>query len=253
MPQYVIGAVLDITERMKAEEAIRKRELLESVVRSQEAERHRIARDLHDHLGQQLTGLRLVLADISKNLGDAPHLIEKVENAKNISGQLDRDVSLLAFELHAKILSEQGLIAALKQFVSEWSRNYQIRADFHADNSSARKGMPGEVETHLYRIAQEALNNTLKYAKAASVSVLLEILNDEIRLIVEDDGIGFDLDSKAKAARKPGHGLGLISMKERADLLGGRLEIETAPGRGTTIFVNVPVPKPLPASKRNGS
>ncbi len=250
-PQYVIGAVLDITERKKAEEAIRKRELLESVVRSQEAERHRIARDLHDHLGQQLTGLRLALADVAKSLGDEPHLMEKVEKAKNISRQLDSDVSLLAFELHAKTLGEQGLIAALEQFVSEWSRNYQIRADFHAVNPSARKRMPGEVETHLYRIAQEALNNTLKYAKAASVSVLLEIRSDEIRLIVEDDGIGFDLDSTAKAERKPARGLGLTSMKERADLLGGRLEIETRPGRGTTIFVNVPFTKTLPQSKRN--
>jgi len=154
--------------------------------------------------------------------------------------------------LHAKILREQGLIAALGQFISEWSRNYQIRADFHAVNPSARKRMPDEVETHLYRIAQEALNNTLKYAKAACVSVLLEIRADEIQLIVEDDGIGFKLDSNAKAPRKPGQGLGLTSMKERADLLGGRLEIETTPGRGTSIFVNVPVTKPLPGSKRNG-
>jgi signal transduction histidine kinase len=157
---------------------------------------------------------------------------------------------LIAFELHAKILGEQGLRAALKQFVSEWSRSHQIQADFQAVGPSARKRMPAEVETHLYRIAQEALNNTLKYAKAASVSVLLEIRDDEIRLIVEDDGIGFNLNSKAKAARKPGRGLGLTSMKERADLLGGRLEIETAPGRGTTIFVNVPVSKLLLGSKR---
>jgi two-component system sensor histidine kinase UhpB len=251
-PQYVIGAILDITERKKAEEELRKRELLESVVISQEAERHRIARELHDHLGQQLTGLRLAITDVAKSLSDAPHVIEKVEKVQKISGQLDRDVSLLAFELHAKTLSEQGLITALRQFVSEWSRNYDIRSDFHAVNPSARKRMPGEVETHLYRIAQEALNNTLKYAKAANVSVLLEIGDDEIRLIVEDDGIGFDLDSKAKAARKPGQGLGLTSMKERADLLGGQLEIETKPGRGTSIFVNVPVTKPPPPSKRNG-
>jgi PAS domain S-box-containing protein len=247
-PQYVIGAILDITERKMAEEALRKRELLESVVRSQEAERNRIARDLHDHLGQQLTGLRLALADLAKSLGDAPDIIEKIEKVQKMSGQLDTDVSLLVFELHAKILSEEGLIAALRHFVSEWSRNYEIPADFHAVNPSARKRMPGEVETHLYRIAQEALNNTLKYAKAESVSVLLEIRDDDIRLIVEDDGIGFDLAAKTKSAKKPGRGLGLTSMMERADLLGGRLEIETTPGRGTTIFVNVPVTKPLPGS-----
>jgi PAS domain S-box-containing protein len=251
-PQYVIGAILDIAERKKAEEELRRRELLESVLRSQEAERHRIARDLHDHLGQQLTGLRLALTDVEKSLGNAPGIMEKVEKVQKISVQLDRDVSLLAFELHAKILSERGLRAALKQFVSEWSRSHQIRADFHAIDPSARKRLPVEVETHLYRIAQEALNNTLKYAKAANVSVLLEIRDGEIRLIVEDDGIGFDLNSKAKAARKPGRGLGLTSMKERADLLGGRLEIETTPGRGTTVFVNVPVTKSLPGSKRKG-
>jgi signal transduction histidine kinase len=244
-PQYVIEAILDVTERKIAEEALRKRELLESVVRSQEAERHRIARELHDHLGQQLTGMRLALADVGSSLSDTPDMLEKIKRVQKMSEQLDTDVSLLVFELHAKTLSQQGLIAALEQFVSEWSRNYQIYADFHAVNPSARKRMPGEVETHLYRIAQEALNNTLKYAKAESVSVLLEIRDDDIRLIIEDDGIGFDL---LATGRKPGRGLGLTSMKERADLLGGRLEIETTPGLGTTIFVSVPVINPLPGS-----
>lgn len=247
-PQYVIGAILDITERKIAEEALRKRESLESVVRSQEAERNRIARELHDHLGQQLTGLRLALADLAKSLSNGADVIEKVERIETMSRQLDTDVSLLVFELHAKTLVEQGLIAALGQFVSEWSRNYQIYAEFHAVNPSAKKRMPTEVETHLYRIAQEALNNTLKYAKAASVSVLLEIRGEEIRLIVEDDGIGFDLPAVEKAAKKAGRGLGLTSMKERADLLGGRLEIETTPGRGTTVFVHVSVTKPLSES-----
>lgn len=242
-PRRVIGQTVDISERKRAEETLRQRELLENIVKFQEAERHRLARDLHDHLGQQLTGLRLALADLREKAADIPQIREKVEKTQESAQLLDKDVSLLAFELRANVLSEQGLADALENFVIEWSRNYQIHGEFHAVNQASRRRLPDDYETHLYRIAQEALNNTVKHANATSVGVILEIRDNEVRLIIEDNGVGFDPDAKPKPKTKPGHGMGLIGMKERVDLLGGSMEVDSEPGVGTTIFVSVPAPQ----------
>lgn len=230
----------DITDRRMAEAALRERELLESAVKFQEAERRRIARDLHDQLGQQLTGLRLTLEDLSDSTIDAPALRAKIEKAQQNALALDKDVSSLAFELRANILSEQGLAEALETFVCDWSKNYRTSAEFQLLNPSGRKGLPAEIETNLYRIAQEALNNAVKHAEATSVGVILEIRADSVRLIVEDNGVGFDTET-AGSNRKDGHGVGLIGMRERVDLLHGTLEIDSGIGQGTTIFVTVPL------------
>lgn len=234
------GVTLDITTRRRAEKALRDRELLESAVKLQEAERTRIARDLHDQLGQQLTGLRLTLTDLMASADDAK-IREKIERAQENARALDRDVSSLAFELRANMPSELGLADALENFVGEWSRNYGIAADFHALNPESRQRLPDEVETHLYRIVQEALNNTTKHSTATRAGVILEVRGSSLRLIVEDDGVGFDLAARSKAAKKRGRGLGLVGMRERVSLLGGTIEIDSSPGGGTTVFVTVPL------------
>jgi PAS domain S-box-containing protein len=239
----------DITNRRVAEKAIRDRELLESAVKFQEAERRRIARDLHDQLGQQLTGLRLTLADLCEKSAADPEISEKLRKAQANALALDKDVSSLAFELRANILYEQNLAEALENFVAEWSRNYGIRGDFQVLNGSGKTELPGEVETNLYRIAQEALNNATKHARAEHVDVILEIRDESVRLIVEDDGVGFD-PAAANGRRKDGHGLGLVGMRERVDLLRGNLEIDSTAGQGTTVFVTVPL---LKAAVDNGA
>jgi PAS domain S-box-containing protein len=234
----VSAIIRDITERQRATEARHKQELLQNLVESQEAERQRFARDLHDHLGQHLTGLRLALADLKASV-DAQNAM-RVAMIEDQALQIDRDMSFLAFELRPNLLQEAGLYQALEKFVSEWSRNHSIAAEFLGRNQPEQR-LAAVIEINLYRIAQESLNNILKHAQARDVCVILEVRDDTITLIVEDDGVGFEIDEKSKLVKISGHGLGLLGMRERAALLGGTLSIESRPSAGATVFVTAPV------------
>ncbi len=214
-------------------------ELLGRLVSSQEDERRRIARDLHDQLGQRLTALRLKIASLKDAASEDEILKPKIDRLQEIALRLDTEVSYLAWELRPSALDDLGFAVAVGVFVKEWSRQFEIPADFQAARIPKRR-LSGEIETHLYRITQEALNNIAKHAAAKQVSVVLEKRDDRIILIIEDDGKGFD-PSKLKAIERSGRGLGLLGMRERATLIGGDLEIESAAGRGTTIFVRVPL------------
>ena len=237
----IIGAskiARDITEHKRAATAVRDREIMHRLVEAQEAERHRIARDLHDHLGQQLTALRLKLESIRSKTTD-PLVLDEVAETQAYATRIDMDINYLAWELRPTELDNLGLIDSLSSFVREWSTTYAINAEFHSSrNKNGRYN--AELETNLYRIVQEALNNILKHADAKSVNVLLEERDDLLILIIEDDGDGFKPDS-ARRNGSSGKGLGLIGMRERTALLGGTLEIETRPGEGTTIYARVPV------------
>lgn len=246
----IIGAskiARDITEHKRAEAALRDREIMHRLVDAQEADRHRIARDLHDHLGQQLTALRLKLESIRSKTTD-PAVLEEVINTQAYASRIDLDINYLAWELRPTELDHLGLIDSLSSFVREWSKTYGIAAEFHSSRN--RNGRyDAELETNLYRIVQEALNNILKHAQAKSVSVLLEERDDLLILIIEDDGAGFEPET-GRWNGSSGKGLGLIGMRERTALLGGTLEIETRPGEGTTIYARVPV---RPAEKNSFS
>ena len=226
----------DMTDQILAEKAGRDKEILRRLVAAQEDERKRIARDLHDHLGQQLTTLRMKLEAVRKLCdGDENHAIcGKIDEIQTIAHSVDSDVDFLAWELRPAALDDLGLVAALENYVKEWSRHSGVTAEFHHADLKQMRLAP-EVETNLYRIAQEALNNTFKHAKAKHVGVMLERRDDLILLIVEDDGIGFDPDDEQ--VKKSG--IGLLGMQERAALVGGTKEIESEPGKGTTIFVRV--------------
>lgn len=225
----------DETARLKAEKALRDKDLLAQLVSAQEDERRRIARDLHDHLGQQLTSLRLKLETL-REMKDGEAVRKGIEEAQITAEQLDRDVDFLAWELRPAALDDLGLRATLGNFLIEWARYSGVNAEFHTRGIS-RARLAFEVETNLYRIAQEALNNIFKHARAANVSVLLEKQKDSISMIIEDDGIGFNAKGKTNRSK----GIGLIGMSERAKLLGGTFTIESAKSKGTTIFVRVPV------------
>ena len=230
--------VAEINERQAAEE--QKIDLLKKLVTTQEDERRRIARDLHDQLGQRLTALRLKIASLREVVGHDRDLSERATRLQEIAELLDSEVSFLAWELRPSAIEELGLVDAIGTFVREWSRHNGIEADFHATGMAYFELDP-EADTHLYRIAQEALNNIVKHAEAAKVNVLVERMGDEVVLIVEDDGKGFDRTEKR--TKKTSKGLGLTGMGERASLIGGVVEIESAPGSGTTIFARVPVLK----------
>jgi PAS domain S-box-containing protein len=208
--------------------------LLERLVTVQEEERRRIARNLHDHLGQQLTAMRLTIGALKERPLSQAQLRARLDAIDKIASQIDRDVDFLAWNLRPAALDDVGLSAALQTVVRDWAATNGIEAEFHTIPAAAR--LAAESESHLYRIVQEALNNVSKHAAATHVSVLLEHTDNEVRLIVEDNGRGFDAEQTLSY-----RALGLTSMQERAALIGGRVEFESAPGRGTTVFARVPI------------
>jgi PAS domain S-box-containing protein len=208
-------------------------ELLHRVVTAQEDERARIARDLHDHLGQQLTGLRMALEQHAGRCTQPD--AHDIQRAIALTREIDTELDFLAWELRPAVLDDLGIVAALPRFLNEWSAHYGIASHF------AAAGDPGgmlsrEAELTIYRVAQEALNNVVKHAHASRVDVLLERRDRTVVLVIEDDGVGFQPDAAATAAR----GIGLAGMRERAALVGGALQVESQPG-GTTIYLRCPV------------
>lgn len=223
----------EVATRTRAEERVKAS--LQRLVTVQEEERRRIARNLHDSLGQQLTALRLSIGALKDGQSSSADLRERLEAIDQIAANIDRDVDVLAWDLRPPTLDDVGLNAALDNIVRDWSQAQDIVAEFQSSEAAIR--LSGDIESHFYRIVQEALNNVAKHAGANHVSVLLEHRADEVVLIIEDDGCGFEVDATAKRRR----GMGLTGMEERAALIGGELEIESAPGKGTTIFVRVPI------------
>jgi PAS domain S-box-containing protein len=232
----IVGTHFDLTERRKREAEHARTELLAHLVFVQEDERRRIARDMHDQFGEHLTALSLRIALLKEACEQRAELAGHLEALDTIAQRLDRDVDQLVWQLRPTALDDLGLRAALTNYVQEWSQRAGIAAELHTSGLLDDRLAP-EVETALYRIAQEALNNVAKHSGARRVEVILERRTDCVLLILEDDGVGFDPANSA-ADR---HGFGLVGMQERAALVGASLEIESAPGSGTTILVRMAV------------
>jgi PAS domain S-box-containing protein len=219
--------------RVNAEEQVRA--LLERLVDVQEKERRRLALNLHDQLGQQLVVLRLSVDVLRSSLTETGDVRRQLDAIEDVINQLDRDLDSLAWELRPAALDEVGLDAALAQLVGQWSRVPGFDADFLCPRRDGPRLHPN-VELHLFRIVQEGLSNVSKHARASHASVLLDRRTGEVRLTIEDDGVGFDVNRAGRSG-----GMGLAGMQERASAIGGELHLESAPGRGTTLFVRVPV------------
>lgn len=201
----------------------------------QEEERRRVSRELHDSVGQLLTGLSLALKAVETS-GYLPNsATAKLAEAKQLVETLGLEVHTLATRLRPTALDDLGLEVALNQLVSEWSKRNQIHADFITSGLESER-LPEETETTIYRIVQEALNNVARHAQASVVSVVVSYSYGIATAVIEDNGIGFNSDTIPKGR------LGLLGMRERANLVDGDLEIETQPEVGTTIFVRIPVP-----------
>lgn len=223
---------------LERKEEVRAR-LLEQVITAQEDERKRIARELHDETSQALTSLMVGL----KVLEARPELAgmrETLADLRALTGKTLDAVHDLALQLRPSVLDDLGLVPALDRLVADFQRTHGIQAVFET-SLRARARLPATVETALYRITQEALTNVARHAAAQSVSLLLEARRGSITLIVEDDGRGFDVASCMRGTQND-RCLGVFGMRERATLLGGRLTIESTPGSGTTVFVEVPFP-----------
>ncbi|MDT5269605.1 MAG: hypothetical protein QOH49_1791 [Acidobacteriota bacterium] len=205
---------------------------------AQEEERRRIARDMHDQFGQQLTVLLLKLGMLKEDCGEQRVLREQVDSLEEVAGRLDADVDFLVWELRPTALDDFGLQDALTNFAQNWSKHFSLSVEV-LTRGVGKEASTSEIDTTLYHIAQEALNNVAKHARAASVTILLEGRTDAISLIIEDDGVGFDTENMSGAHD---NGLGLIGMRERAALFGGTAEVESQPGEGTRVIVRIPTP-----------
>jgi two-component system sensor histidine kinase NreB len=226
----------DLVEARVRERTTEIQSLFQQVISIQEQERRRIARDIHDQVGQQMTALRMSLEAWRSRSGNDPALVEHAERTMKLADELDQCIDYLTWELRPAALDQFGLSSALRNLVTGWSQRFGIPADFDASGDDGAR-LPMDVEANLYRLVQEALHNVVKHAGATHVTVVLDRGADETVLVVEDNGCGF----VASATSEYQAGLGLISMRERAALVGGRLEIETNPGNGTAVFVRVPV------------
>jgi PAS domain S-box-containing protein len=232
----------DLEKEMKGREAAKESvtNLLHRVVNAQEDERRRIARDLHDHLGQQLTALRLALERHQARSGAAPADAD-VEEALSLTRQIGNDVDFLAWDLRPAALDELGLVAALPRFVTEWSAHIGVPAEFRLRGFEAGQLRPA-AELAFYRIAQEALNNVAKHAHASRVDVVLAANEGQVVLVVEDDGIGFEQGEEEASVGR----FGLAGMQERATLVGATVQVESTPGKGTSVFVRCRIATPSP-------
>jgi signal transduction histidine kinase len=228
---------VEVAERKRAEEA--RQQLLRRLVTAQEEERRRIARELHDQMGQYLTALMLGLQSL-KEPGESPSQAqERVSRLQELTDQLMQEAHRLARELRPAALDDLGLPTALQRYVEGWSRYSAVSVDFHSHDLGADR-LPPHIETTIYRVVQEALTNVLRHAHARRVSVLLERRHDHVLAIVEDDGSGFDAEAVMAAPNAQGR-LGLLGMQERVGLVGGTLDIESTRGVGTTAFVRIPL------------
>jgi PAS domain S-box-containing protein len=247
----IVGTHFDLTAR-KAAEALAERQRAEQArtewltrrVFAQEDERRRIAREMHDQFGEQLTALARRIEQLKDAAEGRTELAAPIGALENIARQLDRDVEQLVWELRPTALDDLGLRAALANYVKTWSEREKIPAQLHMSGLLDDR-LPPDTETTLYRIAQEALTNTARHSRASRVDVILERRGDDVLLVVEDNGVGFDL------SEKPGEGssFGLVGMQERAALVGAALQIESAPGGGTTVLLRLKSPAATPAGQ----
>ncbi|MGU3454151.1 sensor histidine kinase [Methylobacterium sp. 391_Methyba4] len=237
----IYGVVADIEPRKRAE--AERLDLLRRLGEAQENEQRRIARELHDQVGQTVTGLSLGLKSLERLLtgGVADQAGRHVQWLQSLAGEIGRDIHRAAVDLRPTALDDVGLSEALATLLRQWTLRHDIRSDFQVLGETVR--LPAAVETAIYRIVQEALTNVLKHARASTVSVSLEQRAEEVRVIIEDDGVGFDGEAEPTPAAKPR--LGLSGIRERLSLLRGSLTLETSPGSGTTLFVRVPYPQQL--------
>jgi len=220
-----VATAVDLSERVA-------RDALRRVVAAQELERRRLARELHDETGQALTSILLGLKGVeeARDGGDVRQAAEQLREL--VVGTL-QDVRRLAVELRPNALDDFGLVPALERLVESFREQTGMNVELEARLGPER--LPGEVETALYRIMQEALTNVVKHARARRVSIVLNRRDGSVTAVIEDDGQGFDQG-------RGDEGLGLLGMKERLELIDGRLTVESSEGSGTTIVAEVPVP-----------
>ena len=208
------------------------------LVEIQENERRALAQELHDEAGQALTSLKLGLGLMAREAGCPENVVAQVkEMQRQVDGVMD-GLHRLAMNLRPPSLDRLGLVAAVRQYLEDLGRENGLVVQFEVLGLEESQ-LPPEVEASLYRVVQEGLTNVARHAQATRAGVILQRRGDSVLAIVEDNGVGLDL----QRAKENGH-LGLLGMEERTRMLGGRLNIESAPHEGTTVIAEIPCGTP---------
>jgi len=241
----------DITERKTREEEIQhlwqelqekervRAELLARAIHMQEDERRRIARELHDETGQALNAMLFGLKAAESALASDPERArEVIARLKAAASDNVRELQSIIYDLRPSVLDDLGLIPALRWFVDSRLRGAGLAVQWVVRGSERR--LRPEVETALFRIAQEALSNVLRHSRAREVRLGLDFSERSVALSVGDDGQGFQVEEMLAHRDESGRGLGLLGMRERVDLLGGWFSVESTPGRGTVVWAEIP-------------
>lgn len=222
-------------EKERQEQENLRRQYVSRVIEAQEDERKRIARELHDSTSQSLTSMLVGLRNLEQ-ASDPPELNGRIDELRSVVSATLEEVHVLAWQLRPSVLDDLGLVTALQRYLADVQRRSGIQLDFAAHGLDDR--LPVALETAIYRIVQETVTNIVRHANATTASVLVEQRAGTVRVIVEDNGQGFDA---AAAARKESS-LGLQGIHERARLFNGKVTLESEPGRGASIFVLLAIP-----------
>lgn len=229
----VVGTTVDITQRRLAEEALST--VSQKLIDAQEQERSRIARELHDDINQRLALLNIHLERLKRDLpSSAIELSGRIGDAWQMVADLSQDVQSLSHQLHSPKLDFLGLASAAASFCRELSDQKGVEIEFHSE--SVPKDLPKDISLPLFRVLQEALQNSIKHSGSRHIQVSLRGTTSEVELAVRDSGVGFQLEEAIR-----GRGLGLTSMIERLKVAQGQLSIDSDPQRGTTLHARVPV------------
>lgn len=240
--KMLFEVIKDITGRIQAENELKKshenlRALSSRITKVQEDERQKLARELHDQIGQKLTALSINLDFMIEQLSEKSKtvLIERLYDSKTLVKNTIKTIRDLMANLRPLILDDYGLTAAIHWYSDQFSKRTKIPIVFKGEELESR--LPSDVETNLFRITQEALTNIAKHAHAKKVTINLDKEEETVKLVITDDGVGFDpfIINKTKERR----GLGLIGMRERAEAIGGTFNVLTSPNKGTCIKVEV--------------
>ena len=243
-----IGSALDITDRRQMEQSLldnqsalrdayeQNRDLAGRLINAQEAERTRIARDLHDDLSQQLAGVAIMLSGLKRAINkpdSQPDVERAISTLQERTSALAQTVRTLSHELHPSVLQHSGLVATLRHHCAEVAQHHQIEVMFSTGGSL--DSLSPDVALCLFRVAQEALTNAVRHASAQAIDVRLSTTSDGVELTVVDDGVGFVAGERTRT------GLGLRSIDERVRLTHGSVRLESQPGFGTRLLVQIPV------------
>ncbi|WP_406676265.1 sensor histidine kinase [Neomoorella carbonis] len=241
---YLKGGLYDLS--LKIGELQQTQQMALNIIRAQEEERKRVAREIHDGPAQSMANIVMRAEYCLKLLDKDPSKVrEELLALQNIVMLSLQDVRKIIFDLRPMVLDDLGLAPALKRYFASYQEQYGLEIDFHFFGQQRR--LDSTMEIALFRIIQEAINNIKKHAQVKSAKVKMEMQPDKVMISIRDIGKGFDLNSVNVG--KEGNGYGLVGMRERVQLLNGEMIINTAPGKGTHISITIPLQDQEPGSR----